>query len=75
MRRGVEQSVLLHLSLNLDQRVAQPSQERDRGRLVVDEGTSPAVGPDHAPQRQNILAVESLFGEDPMGGMVVRHLE
>ena len=51
MGRHVQKAVLLHLSLDLDQRVAQPAQQRHRHRLVVDEGAAAAVGADQAAQR------------------------
>ena len=38
----VEQPVLLHLALDLDQRFAESPQQRDRGRLVIDEGPAPS---------------------------------
>ena len=75
MRGHVEQAVLLHLALDLDQRVAQPAQQRDGRRLVVDEGAAAAVGADHAAQGQDVVVVESLLGEDRVGRMVLRQLE
>ena len=67
MRRHVEKAVLVHLALDLDQRVAQPAQQRHRRRLVVDEGAAAAVGTDRAAQGQHVLVVERLLGQDRRG--------
>ncbi len=75
VRRHVQQPVLLHLALDLDQRVAQPAQQRDRRRLVVDEGPAAAVGADGAAQGQHVLVVDPLFGQDGVGGMIPGEIE
>jgi len=71
----VEQTVLIHLALDLDQRIAQPAQQRDRSRLIVDEGAAAAVDGDRAPQGQQVLAIKSLLGEDGACGMIARQVE
>ena len=73
--RHVQKAVLLHLALDLDQRVAQPAQQRHRHRLVVDEGTAAAVGADQATQRQRVLVVERLLGQHGVGRMVLGQVE
>src|SRR5204862_3030266 len=75
VRRNVEQAVLLHLSLNLDQGLAEPPQQRHRGRLVIDEGTAATVGTDAAAQGQHVLVVEPLLGEDRMSSVALGQVE
>ncbi len=75
MRRHVEQAVLLHLALDLDQRVAQPTQQRHRGRLVVDEGTAAAVAADGTAERQHVLVVQALLRQDGVRRMFARQIE
>ena len=44
MRRRVQETALLALALDLDERVAEFAQQPDAGRLVVDKGAAAAVG-------------------------------
>ena len=75
MGRHVQEAVLLHLALDLDQRVAEPAQQRHRYRLVVDEGAAAAVGADQAAQGQHVLVVERLLGQHGAGRMVPGQVE
>ena len=75
MGRHVQEAVLFHLALDLDQRVAQPAQQRHRHRLVVDEGAAAAVGAEQAAQGERVLVVERLLGQHGAGGMVLGQVE
>jgi hypothetical protein len=44
--------------------VSPSRRKRDRRRLIVDEGAAPAVGADHAAQRQDVLVTQALFSQD-----------
>ena len=75
MGRHVQEAVLFHLALDLDQRVAQPAQQRHRHRLVVDEGAAAPVDADQTAQGKHVLVVERLLGQHGAGGMILGQLE
>ncbi len=56
MGRGIQQTALVELALDLDQAVADLPQQADTDRLVVDEGAAAPVGAKAAPEHQRILA-------------------
>jgi hypothetical protein len=61
----IEEAALLELALNLDQGIAEPAQQADRNRLVVDIGSAAPVGAEQAAQHQQIvLGLDLLLVQD-----------
>ena len=76
MARRIHQPAVLELALDLDQAVAEPAQQSDADRLVVDEGAAAAVGAEHPPQHQLVfLQDQVLFGQQGFDRMAVGDLE
>ena len=73
--RGIEQSALVMLAMDLDQFVAELAQQRDADRLVVDEGTRAAVARLYAAQNEIALGIETVVAENGAGGMRRGHVE
>ena len=75
MRAGIDQSALVMLAVDLDQRVADVAHQRDAGRLVVDEDAGAAVRRLQAAQDDVAVIVDGVFGKQRAGRMVARHVE
>ncbi len=66
----IDQSAVVMLAVDLDQRLAHLTQELHADADVVDEGAAPAVGALHAPQDERLFSLDAVAGkqgEDRMG--------
>src|SRR5215472_2775707 len=71
MRGGIDEGAFIVLAVDFDQRGAKRTQHLDADRLIVDEGTGPAVGKLHAAQNVLVLAAEAVVGKKRARGMAL----
>jgi len=71
----IDEPVLIELTLDLDEAVAELAEEADADRLVVDEGAAAPVRRQHPAQEERLLARELLACEHRPCRMVARELE
>ena len=75
VRRRVDQGPLVVLPVDFHQRAANLADQRDAGRLVVDEDPRPPVGRLHAAQDHVALMVDIVLGKQRTDGMAWRQVE
>ncbi len=75
MRRRIDKGALVVLAVNFDQSGAERAQHLHADRLIVDEGSCPAVGELHAAHDQLVLGVEIVIGQDAARRMIRREIE
>ena len=67
--RGVEKPVLLELTDDFHQPVADPAQQRHAHGLIVDEGAAAPIGADLPAQQERILRRDALLGQKSAQGV------
>ena len=72
---GVQQSTVVVLAMDFDQRLAQLPQQPDADRLIVGERPAAAVGGDDAAQDQRGVRLQAVFVQQGDGRVVVAHIE
>ncbi|MGY4473003.1 hypothetical protein ACVILL_000417 [Bradyrhizobium sp. USDA 3364] len=75
MGRGIDQSALVMLAVDFDQRGADRLQGLHADRLVVDEGAGAAVGELHAAENHFTGVVEAVLGQYPGRRMPLGDIE
>src|SRR5262249_16174449 len=71
MRGGIDEGAFIVLAVDFDQRGAKRTQHLDADRLIVDEGTGPAVGKLHAAQNELVLTAQAVVGKKRARGMAL----
>ena len=71
----IDHGAVIMLAVDLDQRRAELAQERDRDRLVVDEGAAAAIAALDAAEDEVALRLDAAVGEKAAGGMVGAEVE
>ena len=75
MGARLDERAVVVLPVDLDKAGADPPQQPDRHRLVVEEGAAAAVGALDTAQDQVAIDVDPRLGRDRTGGMVAAHVE
>ena len=73
--RGIDESALVVLTVDLHQRRAERAQDLHADRLIVDERAGAAVGKLYAPDDQFVVATKIVIGEDAARRMAFGQVE